>query len=55
MSQVEKNREVPSAQMIAIRQARRYLKRDSGTLARILNAYHRAAESGTQRGHLLSR
>lgn len=55
MSQVEKNQEIPRAQMIAIRQARRYLKGNTGVLARVLNAYKSAAASGTQRGYLLNR
>ena len=55
MSQVEKKTEIPRAQMMAIRQARRYLKSNDGTLARVLNAYKSAAANGTQRGYLLNR
>ena len=55
MSQFEKNNEIPRAQMIAIRQARRYLKNNDGALARVLNAYISAAATGTQRGFLPER
>ncbi|MEN8892137.1 hypothetical protein [Planktotalea arctica] len=55
MSQVEQTHEVPRAQMIAIRRARRYLKTNAGTLARVLNAYKSAARNGTQRGYLAER
>jgi hypothetical protein len=48
----EQHFEIPRAQMIAIRQARRYLKNNNGTLARVLNAYKSAAAKGTQRGYL---
>lgn len=52
MSQVEQIQKIPREQIIAIRQARRYLIRNNGTLARVLNAYKSAAASGTQRGYL---
>ncbi len=52
MPQVEQKFEIPRAQMIAIRQARRYLKNNNGSLARVLNAYKTAASQGNQRGYL---
>lgn len=55
MSQGDQNNKVPRAQIVAIRQARWYLRRNDGTLARILNAYKSAAEAGTQRGFLPER
>jgi hypothetical protein len=55
MSEAERNNEIPRAQLMAIRQARRYLKGDDGTLARILNAYKSASENGTQLGFLPER
>lgn len=55
MSSVEPITPEQRAEIIAIRQARRYLKNNDGTLARILNAYKSAAERGTQRGYLPER
>lgn len=55
MSESETNTEIPRAQLIAIRQARRYLKGNNGTLARILNAYKSASETGSQLGFLPER
>lgn len=52
MRQTEKNKDIPRSQVIAIRIARRYLKRYTGTLARALNAYQSAAQTGTQIGFL---
>lgn len=55
MSQVEQITNQKRAEIIAIRQARRYLKNNSGVLARILNAYKSASENGTQLGYLPER
>ncbi|WP_293452543.1 hypothetical protein [Planktotalea sp.] len=55
MSDAEEIKRIPRAQLIAIRQARRYLKSNDGTLARVLNAYQTAAAKGTQRGYLAER
>ena len=55
MSQVEQLSSEQRAEIRAIRQARRYLLQNDGTLARILNAYKSAAESGTQLGYLPER
>jgi hypothetical protein len=55
MSEAEEIKTIPRAQLIAIRQARRYIKRNDGSLARVLNAYKTAAASGSQRGYLAER
>ena len=52
MRQTEQNKDVPRSQVIAIRIARRYLKRNTESLARVLNAYQSAAHTGTQIGFL---
>lgn len=55
MSENERFNEISRAELIAIRQARRYLKRNDGTLARILNTYNTARENGNQLGFLPER
>ncbi|MEP5155673.1 hypothetical protein [Planktotalea sp.] len=55
MSQNEKSAESLRKEQVAIRIARRYIKRNTGSLARVLNAYQSAASEGTQRGYLLNR
>lgn len=55
MSQIEQNTEMTRAELTAIRLARRYLKRNDGVLARVLNSYHSAAANGTQLGYLPDR
>lgn len=42
-------------QVRAIRQARRYLRRNDGNLARVLNAYKEADAKGERRGYLSSK
>jgi len=44
--------QISRAQVMAVRSARRYLKRGDGTLARILNAYKEAQARGSVRGYL---
>ena len=44
--------EVPREEVIAIRQARRYLRDESGVLARILAAYRAADLRGERMGYL---
>jgi len=38
--------------IMTIRRARRYLNRNEGTLARVLNAYKAASAKGSAMGHL---
>jgi hypothetical protein len=52
MSQPATQKSIPRDQVVAIRHARRYIKRNSGTLARILNAYKLAEQQGKRRGYL---
>lgn len=55
MSKTPQSAQISRDELIAIRQARRYLKQNTGVLARILNAYHTAHRSGTGRGYLPSK
>lgn len=55
MSEETQNKDDDRAQVRAIRQARRYLRANQGTLARVLNAYHSAMENGHARGYLPER
>lgn len=55
MSESDQTHAIPRQQLIAIRQARRYLKSNAGILARILNAYKDADAAGVRRGYLAER
>lgn len=55
MSEATSKLEIPREQIRAIRKARRYLKSNQGSLARILNAYKSAEQMGEERGFLSER
>ena len=55
MSQIEQKSKISREEVMAIRQARRYLKQNVGTLARILNAYKLAVAKGNQLFNLAER